>query len=30
MPGVIDLLKFSYEDLEEIVAVGQSSFGVCR
>ena len=30
VPGVIDLLKFSYEDLEEIVAVGQSSFGVCR
>ena len=28
MPGVIDLLKFNFEDLEEIVAVGQGSFGV--
>ena len=28
MPGIIDLLKFNYEDLEEIVAGGQGSFGV--
>ena len=28
MPGVIDLLKFNYEKLEEIVTVGQGSFGV--
>ena len=28
MPGIIDLPKFNYEDLEEIVAVGQGSFGV--
>ena len=25
MPGIIDLPKFSYEDLEEIVASGQGS-----
>ena len=28
MPGMSYLPKFNYEDLEEIVAVGQSSFGV--
>ena len=28
MPGIIDLPKFNYEDLEEIVAGGQGSFGV--
>ena len=28
MPGIIDLPKFSYEDLKEIVAGGQGSFGV--
>ena len=28
MPGTIDLPKFNYEDLEEIVAGGQGSFGV--
>ena len=28
MPGIIDLPKFSYEDLEEIVAGGEGSFGV--
>ena len=28
MPGIIDLPKFSYEDLEEFVAGGQGSFGV--
>ena len=28
VPGVIDLLKFNYEDLEEIVTLGQDSFGV--
>ena len=28
MPGIIDLSKFNYEDLEEIVAAGQGSFGV--
>ena len=28
MPGIIDLPKFNYEDLEEIVASGQGSFGV--
>ena len=26
--GVVDLQKFNYEDLEEIVAGGQGSFGV--
>ena len=26
MPGIIDLPKFNYEDLEEIVAGGQGSF----
>ena len=26
--GIIDLPKFNYEDLEEIVAGGQGSFGV--
>ena len=26
MPGIIDLPKFIYEDLEEIVAGGQGSF----
>ena len=31
MPGIIDLSKFIYEDLEEIVAGGQGSFEVyCR
>ena len=28
MPGIIDLPKFNYKDLEEIVAAGQGSFGV--
>ena len=28
MPGIIDLPKFNCEDLEEIVAGGQGSFGV--
>ena len=28
MPGIIDLPKFNYEDLKEIVAGGQGSFGV--
>ena len=28
MPGIIDLPKSHYEDLEEIVAGGQGSFGV--
>ena len=28
VPGVIDFPKFSYEDMEEIVAGGQGSFGV--
>ena len=28
MPGIIDLPKFNYEDLEEIVAGGHGSFGV--
>ena len=28
MPGIIDLPKFNYEDLEEIVARGQGAFGV--
>ena len=28
MPGIIDLPKFNYEDLEEIVAGGQGSFRV--
>ena len=27
MPGIIDLPKFNYEDLEEIVAGLQGSFG---
>ena len=27
VPGIIDLPKFNYEDLEEIVAGGQGSFG---
>ena len=27
MPGIIDLPKFNYEDLEEIVAGGQGSLG---
>ena len=26
VPGIIDLPKFNYEDLEEIVAGGQGSF----
>ena len=31
VPGIIDLSKFIYEDLEEIVAGGQGSFEVyCR
>ena len=29
MPAIIDLPKFNYEDLEEIVAGGQGSVGVC-
>ena len=28
MPGIIDLPKFNYEDLEEIVAGGQGSFEI--
>ena len=28
MPGIIDLPNFDYEDLEEVVAGGQGSFGV--
>ena len=28
MPRIIDLPKVNYEDLEEIVAGGQGSFGV--
>ena len=28
MPGIIDLPKFNYEDLEEIVASGHGSFRV--
>ena len=28
MPGIIDLPKFNYEDLEEIEACAQGSFGV--
>ena len=28
VPGIIDLPKFNYEGLEEIVAGGQDSFGV--
>ena len=28
VPGIISLPKFNYEDLEEIVAGGQGSFGV--
>ena len=28
MPGIIDLPKFNYEDLEETVGGGQGSFGV--
>ena len=28
MPGIIDLPKFNYENLEEIVAGGPGSFGV--
>ena len=28
MPGIIDLPKFNYEDLEEIVAGGHGSVGV--
>ena len=28
VPGIIDLSKFSYEDLEEIIVGGQGSFGV--
>ena len=28
MPGIIDLPRFNYEDLEEIVARGQGPFGV--
>ena len=28
VPGIIDLPKFNYEDLKEIVASGQGSFGV--
>ena len=28
VPGIIDLPKFNYEELEEIVAGGQGSFGV--
>ena len=28
MPGIIDLPKFIYEHLEEIVAGGHDSFGV--
>ena len=28
MPGIINLPKFNYEDLQEIVARGQGSFEV--
>ena len=28
MPGIFELPKFNYEDLEEIIADGQGSFGV--
>ena len=28
VPGIIDLSKFSYDNLEEIVEGGQGSFGV--
>ena len=28
MPGIIDLSKFNYDDLEDIVEGGQGSFGV--
>ena len=28
MSGISDLPKFNYEDLEDIVVVGQGSFGV--
>ena len=28
MPRIIDLSNFNYEELEEIVASGQGSFGV--
>ena len=28
MPGITDLSKFNYENLKEIVAGGQGSFGV--
>ena len=28
VPGIIDFTKFSYDDLEEIVAGGQGSFEV--
>ena len=28
VPGIIDLPNFNYEDLEEIAAGGQDSFGV--
>ena len=28
VPGIIDLPKFNYQDLEEIAAGGQGSFGV--
>ena len=28
VPGIIELPKFNYEDLEEIVTGGQGSFGV--
>ena len=28
VPGIIDLSKFNFEDLEEIVAAGQGLFGV--
>ena len=28
VPGIIDLPKFNYEDLEEIAEGGQGSFGV--
>ena len=28
VPGIIDSPKFNYEDLEEILAGGQGSFGV--
>ena len=28
VPGIVDLPKFNFEDLEQIVAGGQGSFGV--